>query len=118
MGKGRPYRDQGQRLVRLIKGGNQYTAAIISSTEGVVSVIVREVYQHPSQAGQLSFPPKGVDGLPPYVTDKISRLELEHEEEATGGPGYTIIDREGTEVLPRERLEGGDAQGDEVDNEE
>lgn len=109
---------QGQRLVRLIQGGNQYTAAIISLTEDMVSVIVREVYQHPSQAGQLSFPPKGVDGLPAYLTDRIPRPALEYEEEATGGLGYTIIDGEGTEILRRESLEDVDAQGDEIDNEE
>jgi len=41
----------GQRLVRLMKGGNEYSAAIVSSTEDKLTVIIREVYKHPSQVG-------------------------------------------------------------------
>ena len=47
-----------QRLIKLIEGGNKYTAAIVSSAEGLVTVIVREVYQDPGQAGRPSFPAK------------------------------------------------------------
>ncbi len=70
----------GQRLIKLMAGGNQYTAAIVSSTEDRVAVIIREVYQDPSQAGQLSFPSKGVEGLRPYLSDKMLRRELEYME--------------------------------------
>ena len=70
----------GQRLIKLMKGGNKYTAAVISSAEGKVTVIIREVYQDPSQAGQLSFPPRGVRSLRPYVANKILRDESEYEE--------------------------------------
>jgi tetratricopeptide (TPR) repeat protein len=69
-----------QRLIKLITGGNQYTAAIVSSAEDRVTVIIREVYQDPSQAGQLSFPPRGVESLHPYLSDKMLRHELEHLE--------------------------------------
>ena len=72
--------NHGQRLIKLMKGGNEYTAAIISSAEGKVTVIIREVYQDPSQAGQLSVPPRGFRGLRPYVANKILRDELEYEE--------------------------------------
>ena len=70
----------GQRLIKLMAGGNQYTAAIVSSTEDRVTVIIREVYQDPSQAGQLSFPSKGVESLRPYLSDKMLRRELEYME--------------------------------------
>jgi len=70
----------GQRLIKLMEGGNRYTAAIVSSTENKVTVIIREVYQDPTQAGQLSFPSKGVESLRPYISDKILRRELEHIE--------------------------------------
>ena len=43
-------------LVKLIRGGNRYAAAIISIEENSVRVLIREVYQHPSQAGRTSFP--------------------------------------------------------------
>ena len=67
----------GQRLIKLMEGGNQYTAAIVSSAEDRVLVIIREVYQDPSQAGLLSFPPKGGESLRPYLSDKMLRRELE-----------------------------------------
>jgi hypothetical protein len=70
-----------QRLIKLMEGGNKYAAAIVSSTEDKVSVIIREVYQDPSQAGQLSFPPKGGEGLRPYLSDKVLRRGLESGEE-------------------------------------
>jgi hypothetical protein len=51
-----------------------------------VSVIIREVYQDPSQAGQLSFPPKGGEGLRPYLSNKVLRRGLESVEAAEEFP--------------------------------
>jgi len=70
----------GQRLIKLMEGGNRYSAAIVSVNEERVTVIIREIYQDPSQAGQLSFPPKGMEGLRPYLSDKMLRRELEQIE--------------------------------------
>jgi len=70
----------GQRLIKLMGGGNRYSAAIVSASEERVMVIIREIYQDPSQAGQLSFPPKGMEGLRPYLSDKMLRRELDHIE--------------------------------------
>jgi hypothetical protein len=70
----------GQRLIKLIGGGNRYSAAIVSASEERVTVIIREVYQDPSQAGQLSFPPRGAESLRPYLSDKMLRRELENIE--------------------------------------
>jgi len=69
-----------QRLVKLMEGGNQYAAAIVSAAEDRVLVIIREAYQDPSMAGQLSFPPKGGESLRPYLSDKMLRRELENIE--------------------------------------
>jgi tetratricopeptide (TPR) repeat protein len=69
-----------QRLIKLMEGGNKYAAAIVSSAEDRVTVIIREVYQDPSQAGQLSFPPKGGEGIRPYLGDKTFRRGLAYEE--------------------------------------
>lgn len=49
----------GQRLIKLTGGGNQYSTAIVSSTEEAMTVIIREVYQDPNQIGRLSFPLRG-----------------------------------------------------------
>ena len=107
----------GQRLIKLMERGNRYTAAIINSTEEAVTVIIREVYQHPSQAGRLSFPPKGAESFRPYAGDRIIRREFEYEETLSGKPNYIIIGGEETEILPEESLDIDD-EVDEVDNEE
>ena len=83
----------GQRLVKLMEGGNKYSAAVVSaSPEGNVSVIINETYQDPSQAGRLSFPQK--DGEPSHWTpagDRMIRRELEYEESLPGQASYTIV---------------------------
>jgi len=104
-----------RRLIRLMAGGNEYSAAVISSTEDMMTIIIREVYQDPSQAGRLSFPSKGLEEVhPPYVTDKILRLEPEYEE-GLKESGYTIIGGEEIEVLPEEP---GDIDEDTIDDED
>ena len=92
----------GQRLIKLMEGGNSYTAAIIKSTEDAVTVIIREAYQHPSQAGQLSFPSKKFAPIQPYVSDKVSRRKVPYEEEAAEEPGYITMGGEEIELLPEE----------------
>ena len=76
-----------QRLVKLMQGGNKYTAAIVSSSENSLSVIIREIYQAPSQMGQASFPSRRLEELSPYVSEQIFRHELEEEEPGEEG-GY------------------------------
>ena len=65
-----------QRLIKLMEGGNQYAAAIVSSAEDRVSVIIREVYQDPSQAGQLSFRQRGVRGFVLILAIRCSGASL------------------------------------------
>jgi len=83
-----------QRLIKLTEGGNQYAAAIVSAAEERVLVIIREVYQDPSQAGLLSFPPKGGESLRPYLSDKMLRREMESIEAEIEEP----LDTEGEDV--------------------
>ncbi len=100
-----------QRLIRLILGGNQYTASVVKSAVDLMTVIVRETYQHPSQAGKLSFPPKGMEEFRPYVSDKLLKVDEDGEEDE---PGYTIIGGDEIEVLPEES-EGVDDNTDSDD---
>jgi hypothetical protein len=84
----------GQRLVKLMEGGNQYSAAVVSATaEGNVRVIIRETYQDPSQAGKLSFPPKESSETSHWTPagDRMVRRELEYEESLPGEPSFTIV---------------------------
>jgi len=65
----------GFRLARFIEGGNKYTAAIVSIDNKSARVIIREVFQHPSQVGRSSFPVKAVEGFHPHVKDTLLRYE-------------------------------------------
>ena len=94
-----------QRLIRLMKGGNKYSAAIVSSSERTVSVIIREVFQHPDQSGQLSFPTRGVEGARSDISDRVIRREIEQEESLLGESGYTVVGGEEAEILPEEAPE-------------
>jgi len=107
----------GQRLVKLMGGGNRYSAAVVSSTADSVTVIIREEYQHPNQAGRLSFPPKGTEGLRPYAGDRIIRREIEYEEALPGEPTYTIIGGE-VSVEEAELLAEDSPDDDEESDEE
>jgi hypothetical protein len=102
-----------RRLVRLMLGGNKYSAVVVKSTADKMTVMVRETYQHPSQAGKLSFPPRGMEEFRPYVGDKLIKHEPEEEEEDESG--YTIIGGDEIEVLPEESAEPEDDTG--ADNE-
>jgi len=97
-----------QRLVKLMAGGNKYTAAVVSSTRDMMTIIIREVYQDPSQAGQLSFRSKGLEAVRPSVGDRIFKLDSEQEEEMEDESGYTIIGGEEIEVLPEESTDSDD----------
>ena len=92
----------GLRLIKLMQGGNQYTAAVIRSTGDAMTVIIREMYQDPSQAGQLSFPSRSLEGVRPYVSDKILRREREYEEGAMEELSYTLAVDDEAELPPEE----------------
>ncbi len=80
--------EHGLRLAKLIEGGNRYAAAIASLGGNEAKVVIREVYQHPSQAGRLSFPPKALEGFRGYTRESILKYELGEEgEEATEEEG-------------------------------
>ncbi len=109
-----------QRLIRLMAGGNEYTAAVVSTTEDTAAIIIREVYQHPGQVGRLSFPAKEFKSPRPYISDRVTKHEhepeLEYEEEpeaveeepevAEEESGYTIVGVEGKELVAEESTSG------------
>jgi hypothetical protein len=64
----------GLRLARLIGAGNQYSAALIT-TDGDVRIMIRETYQHPSQAGKVSFPRTATSGVRGYTRRGLLREE-------------------------------------------
>jgi len=71
----------GLRLIKLMQGGNRYTAAIVGVGEKGGKVMIKEIFQHPSQAGRPSFPARAADGFRPYVKDSMMKYEREDDEE-------------------------------------
>ena len=89
----------GFRLTKLMEGGNDYTAAIVSLDSDKARVIIREVFQHPSQMGKLSFPIKSVEGFHPHVRDTLLRSDAGEEE--------TLDEADESETEERELLPEG-----------
>jgi hypothetical protein len=107
----------GLRLIKLMRGGNKYSAVITRISEDKGKVMIKEVFQHPSQAGRPSFPPRATDDFRPYVKNTMLRYELEEDEEGledeypgewegeerpqeeapSVGDGVSFIDEEGGE---------------------
>ncbi len=87
----------GFRLARLIEGGNKYAAAIVNIDNSTVRVIIREVFQHPSQIGRPSFPVKAVEGFQPHVKDTLLRHEAVEEEALEEGEE---VELEEGELIP------------------
>lgn len=105
---------QGLRLVKLMRGGNRYDAAILHVEEDKVQVIIKEIYQHPRQVGHPSFPVKATEHLRTRIKESLLRRgiitdegepipESEYsEEEEELGPeeeslpeGFTVIGEDG-----------------------
>ncbi len=90
-----------QRLSQLMGGGNRYTAAVAQTNSHQLRLLIREVYQDPSQRGRVSFPGKLGEGAmrggyitsnryDEYGEDMMEDEEVidereEVEEEAFGG---------------------------------
>jgi tetratricopeptide (TPR) repeat protein len=70
------------RLLKLMEGGNEYAAAIAALEPSGGRVIIKETFQHPSQAGKPSFPPTNPEGFRPYTKHRLLRHELEEEDVA------------------------------------
>jgi len=87
----------GFRLARLIEGGNKYAAAIVNIGNSTLRVIIREVFQHPSQIGRPSFPVKAVEGFQPHVKDTLLRHEAVEEEALEEGEE---VELEEGELIP------------------
>jgi len=87
----------GFRLARLIEGGNKYTAAIVNIDNITARVIIREVFQHPSQIGRPSFPVRAVEGFYPHVKDTLLRHGAVEEEALEEGEE---VELEEGELIP------------------
>jgi tetratricopeptide (TPR) repeat protein len=73
------------RLLKLIAGGNRYEAAITTLHEAGsdLTIIIREVFTHPSNFGKVSFPTvaSGGGGVRPYMKGSALRYDDDDEVE-------------------------------------
>ena len=73
------------RLLKLIAGGNRYEAAITTIHEAgaELTIIIREVFTHPSNFGKVSFPTlsQGGGGVRPYMKGSALRYDDDDEVE-------------------------------------
>lgn len=102
------------RLTKLMEGGNRYAVAILSHRGNELQVLIREVYQHPSQVGHPSFPVKATERLRPRFKGSLLRhralaeeggaieeIEYPEEEEYSKGEeeslpeGFSVIGEDG-----------------------
>jgi hypothetical protein len=65
----------GLRMSRMMEAGNQYSAAIVSGSGSDVKVMLRETFQHPSQAGRVSFPQARATDFRSYTRRGLLRGE-------------------------------------------
>lgn len=77
-----------QRLIDLMNGGNKYAAAVTTMGENTLTIIIREIERHPSQAGRVSFPFKPGEGaaIRPYIKGTLlQQYDFEEDEEDEEG---------------------------------
>ena len=111
LGKVEP--EHSRRLIKLIDGGNSYAVVVISAAEDRLVVIIREVYQHPSQVGRLSFPSRNSISIKPYVSEAGAEQEMEYAE--AGSDFHIEGEEEEAPMLAEDEDEDGDGEEDSED---
>ena len=77
------------RLINFMEGGNRYAAAILVMDQGLVRLIIREDYQHPSMFGKVSFPSQGGgDTIRAYTKDTMVRYDRDDDDELGNDDEY------------------------------
>ncbi len=84
----------GNRLARLIDGGNQYTATVVTVNEQGVSVIIRETFKHRSLKNVCSFPSKAKEEDRVFLNEAEARFMREEEGDDDDDEEENIIDEE------------------------
>lgn len=107
------------RLIEFMNGGNEYAAAITSLGENQVNIIIKEMLQHPSQVGKISFPAKTGETFRGYMKDTLIERERDFDEDLLESDDYTGTWRSDDEeeeeegAGPRSEIETYDEDEDE-----
>lgn len=107
-----------KRLSGLMEGGNRYTAAVTTVSDRSITIIIRETYQHPTQRGKLSFPPKALPtgAYRPYMREGALRYGMDEDEE--GMFDYDSDDADSDADESDDEAEFSDEEDDSEDEEE
>jgi hypothetical protein len=70
----------GQRVINLMKLGNQYTAAVTAVDDRSVRIIIREAHRDPSMGDRPSFPTTG-ESFRAYTRDTVIRYDVDEEDD-------------------------------------
>ena len=77
------------RLINFMEGGNRYAAALLAKEAGLVRLIIREEYQHPTMFGKVSFPSQGGgDMIRAYIKDSMLRYDRDEEDDPNNEDEY------------------------------
>lgn len=104
-----------KRLIELLEGGNRYAAAVTTVSENSITIIIRETYQHPTQRGKFSFPPKALPTATyrPYMREGALRYGMDEDEEGMYDYDSDDVDldsEENDEEMEYEEEDSGDEE--------
>ena len=106
------------RLIRLIQGGNRYEGAVARLGSNEVTIIIREIFQHPSQQRITSFPSRG-EQVRPYPQNPLLEFDLPEEEDEEIEAAFNSEweeSGEATELFPRSAFVKGTPADSEDDS--
>ena len=82
----------GNRLVRLMDGGNQYAAAVVTVSDDNVSIIIKETFKHRSLQNVCSFPMRAKKEDLVFLNETVARFM--RDEDGDDDDEENIIDEE------------------------
>jgi len=80
----------GNRLIRLMRGGNRYDAAVIGVNDHGISIIIREAYRHRSLRNVCSFPTRTKEEHRVYLGESFVRYVKDDDLEEGDEEGDVI----------------------------
>lgn len=91
----------GQRLIRLMEGGNEYEAAVIGVKNDGISIIIRETHRHRSLHDVCSFPSKTKEEHRVYLGESLLS-HIRYDDLDGNDDEEHVIDEEALETEWRE----------------
>ena len=90
----------GNRLARLMDGGNKYAAAVVAVNDAGVSIIIKETFKHRSSHNVCSFPTRAKEGDRVFLNETVARVmrDEDGDDDDDDDDEENIIDEEAMET--------------------